>query len=191
MSAHNRDRRRRRRLSNDGKTTWDYRAAGDEAVFGNVIPDWMEVPVDIPGNRRRRVLRQYQSPSPASDKMVTNRKLEGNIWVWEDPDNGFIFANSPDAKGKPKVSIEDAKVTKDRKSDDGVEVIESEERAVVSTSLPGVNFVVSAKTQLWLAQRFEGQGRILIVTPEVLNDFVRQGYLIKRDGVYYLVDEVS
>jgi hypothetical protein len=73
---------------------------------------------------------------------------------------------------------------------DGISTITSGDRAVVSTTLPGVPYEVSAKAQLFLARRLEGQGRVLIVTPAFLNGMVAKGCLVEREGVYYLPNEV-
>jgi hypothetical protein len=190
MSRHNKDRRQRRRLYTDGKIAWDYRAAGSTPAFARQ-PDWMEVPVELigSGGRKRRILRQYESPCPVTGQKVTTRELEGGLWCWESPTQGWLFSNRPDLQGvRPTPSVEDA--TFQKTTHDGLSVVESGDQAVVSTALPGVPYEVSAKAQLFLVKHCGGAGRVLIITPELLDELVGKGFLACRDGVYYLPNEV-
>ena len=126
MSRHNKD--RRRRLYNDDKITWDYRAAVSKPMLPGV-PDWMEVPFELmrSGGRKRRILRQYESPCPVTGQTVTTRELEGGLWCWESSTQGWLFSNRPDLQGvRPTPSVEDAAFR--TTTDDGFRVVESGDR---------------------------------------------------------------
>jgi hypothetical protein len=134
-------------------------------------------------------LRAHRNAA-VTGRPVPTRELEGHVWCWESPGHGWLFAPTPSARSLgPVPSVEDASVTK-TVGRDGIGTITSGDQAVVSTTLPGVPYEVSAKAQLFLAKRLEGQGRILIVTPAFLNGMVAKGCLVEREGVYYLPNEV-
>jgi hypothetical protein len=75
-----------------------------------------------PGGRKRRVVRQYQSPCPVTGRQVTARELEGRVYCWESAGKGWLFGLRPDLTDPQlPTSIEDAAAAK--QTSDGVEAI--------------------------------------------------------------------
>ena len=82
------------RLTNDGERLWERRTVEEPSAFGDRVPDWMEVPVEIleysPGSKKRRVLRQFQHPCPFTGKPVVCRELEGGVYGFL-TEKGYTF----------------------------------------------------------------------------------------------------
>jgi hypothetical protein len=85
------------RLRQDGETLWQDRTPGEASVFSNLVPDWMLLPKEVlavsPGPAKRRIVRQFTHPCPKSGKPVQTRELDGGIFCFESPGEGWVFTN--------------------------------------------------------------------------------------------------
>jgi hypothetical protein len=181
----------------EGESLVDKRAPGEPSLLPGGKAQWMHLPAEVLSKvgppAKRYIIREYQSACPRTGKMVRTVELEGGLWCWETPGVGFTLANCPDPD--PRVTevqqcVEDAQVEKE--IDGPISVVRTKDQGVVSTDLTGGLYRLSARAQLWIQRHMAAQGRqadILVICPEALDGWVEEGYLRKRDGVYYLAQE--
>jgi hypothetical protein len=120
--------------------------------------------------------------------MVTARELEGPVYCWETPGKGWLFGLRPDlADPQPRLSIEDAAVAK--QTNNTLEEIKVGDSTYLTTNLPGTSVKMSARATVWLRDQYTKDNPVVIITEDVVRDWAKKGFLILRDGVYYLPGE--
>ncbi len=83
------------RLQQEGEVLWQDRTPGRVPIFA--VPDWMLLPKEVlavsHGPTKRRIIRQFTHPCPKSGKPVQTRELDGGIYCFESPGEGWVFTS--------------------------------------------------------------------------------------------------